>query len=187
AVQRVREAARLELEMNNFKQIGLAFHGYQDVYRVFPASASYDKKGKPLLSWRVHLLPYLDQEKLYKEFKLDEPWDSDHNKKLIKKIPKVYISPSLPGLTEEGKTIYVVPAGPGTAFAGKEGIPIAKITDGLSNTILALEADADRAVIWTKPVDVQVNLKEPARGLRRHGDRGFLALFFDGSVRMLPA
>ena len=59
---------------------------------VAPA-ASHDKNGKPLLCWRVHILPYLGEEKLYKEFHLDEPWDSPHNKKLLSQMPKIYRAP----------------------------------------------------------------------------------------------
>src|SRR5262249_50595397 len=59
---------------NNLKQIGVAFHNYLSNHGAFPASAIYGKDGKPLLSWRVALLPYLEQEALYREFKLDEPW-----------------------------------------------------------------------------------------------------------------
>src|SRR5260370_4929892 len=68
---------------NNLKQIGLALHNYNDAYARLPAVANFDKQGKPLLSWRVHLLPFIEQEDLYKEFHLDEPWDSEHNKQLI--------------------------------------------------------------------------------------------------------
>src|SRR5439155_8430347 len=79
----VRAAAGRNQSMNNLKQIALAFHNYLDVNKAFPASTSKD--GKPLLSWRVHILPYLEQDGLYKQFKLDEPWDSEHNKALIAK------------------------------------------------------------------------------------------------------
>src|SRR5262245_56693586 len=75
---------------NNLKQIGVAMHTYHDKHRSFPAAAIYGKDGKALLSWRVALLPYLGLEALYKEFKLDEPWDSAHNKRLLEKMPAVY-------------------------------------------------------------------------------------------------
>ena len=87
-------------------------HNYHDVYKSFPAQASYDNKKKPLLSWRVHLLPYLDELALYKQFKLDEPWDSANNKPLIAKMPAVFRSPHIAN-AEPGKTTYLVPVGPG--------------------------------------------------------------------------
>ncbi len=79
--------------MNNLKYIGLAMHNYLDANSHFPPAASVDKAGKPLLSWRVMILPYIDQDQLYKQFHLDEPWDSEHNKKLIDKMPQIYASP----------------------------------------------------------------------------------------------
>ncbi|HMC89933.1 MAG TPA: DUF1559 domain-containing protein, partial [Gemmataceae bacterium] len=72
---------------NNLKQLGLALHNYHDTYGRFPAVANFDKDGKPLLSWRVHLLPFLDEGQLYREFHLNEPWDSAHNKKLVSRLP----------------------------------------------------------------------------------------------------
>ncbi|MCL4191413.1 MAG: DUF1559 domain-containing protein, partial [Thermoguttaceae bacterium] len=94
AVQAAREAARRSQSMNNLKQIGLAMHNYYDSYRTLPAQANYDPQGKPLLSWRVQLLPFLEQQALYAQFHQDEPWDSAHNKTLIDKMPPVYRSAS---------------------------------------------------------------------------------------------
>ena len=87
------DAARRAQSMNNLKQFALAMHNYHDTNGKFPAASSFDKDGKPLLSWRVHVLPYLEQAELYKQFHLDEPWDSEHNKKLIEKMPNVLASP----------------------------------------------------------------------------------------------
>jgi Protein of unknown function (DUF1559) len=186
AAQKTREAARQQVSVNNLKQIALAFHGYHDVHNHFAAAANYDKQDNPLLSWRVHLLPYLDEAKLYKEFRLDEPWDSDHNKKLIKRMPKVFASSPNLRLAEEGRTTYVVPTGPDTAFADKKGLRLADVTDGTSNTVLVVDVDDEQAVIWTKPEDWKVDKKAPARGLRQHEGKKFLMAFMDGSVRFLP-
>src|SRR5207244_13088094 len=70
---------------NKLKQIGLAFLNYEGVNGHFPTAASHDNNGKALLSWRVALLPYLEADALYREFKLEEPWDSEHNKKLLER------------------------------------------------------------------------------------------------------
>jgi hypothetical protein len=187
AAEKVRESARTAVLMNNLKQIGLAFHNYHDQNGSLPAHASFDRQGKPLLSWRVHLLPYLGQEGLYKEFKLDEAWDSPHNRKLIAKMPKVYASTSDQKLAAEGRTAYVVATGPMTPFADGKGMAFTKVTDGLANTILVLDADDEHAVIWTKPEDLRVDLKTPLRGLRKIEERGYLVLMMDGSVHYLPA
>lgn len=185
AVQQAREAARRSQGKNNLKQIGLAMHNYHDVYKTFPASGSVDKKGKKLLSWRVHVLPFVDAAPLYQQFHLDEPWDSDHNKKLIEKIPPVYVSPNHADLAKQGKTVYLVPTGEGAAFEGNEGKGIREFTDGTSNTILAVEAHADAAVIWTKPDDLVLDFKNPLKGLKSARVGGFHALLADGSVRFI--
>ena len=91
----------------NLKQLGVGSHNYHDTYNRFPFAAMYaknDKTGKkPLLSWRVAILPFIEEDKLWKEFKVDEPWDSDHNKKLLPRMPKVY-GPS--GAKSEHSTFY---------------------------------------------------------------------------------
>src|SRR5215208_5386317 len=79
----------LKAARENLKQIALAFHNHHDANGRLPGNIC-DKNGKALLSWRVQILPYLEEDKLYFEFKLDEAWDSDHNKKLIEKLPKTY-------------------------------------------------------------------------------------------------
>ena len=185
AVQQAREAARRSQGKNNLKQIALAMHNFHDTYRKFPAAATVDKKGKKLLSWRVHILPFIEQDPLYQQFHLDEPWDSEHNKELIKNVPPVYISPNHEDLAREGKTVYLVPTGKSTAFEGNEGLRIADFTDGTSNTILAVEAHRDAAVIWTKPDDLAVDFKNLLKGLKGAREGGFHAMLCDGSVRFI--
>jgi uncharacterized protein (TIGR03067 family) len=167
---------------NNLKMIGLAFHNYHDSYKAFPLHAIYSSDGKPLLSWRVAILPYIDEIELYKEFKLDEPWDSANNMKLIKKMPKFY---AIPGhKDEEGMTHYQVITGPGTPFDGNKKILIPNLVNGTSNTILAVEAKTP--VIWSKPEDLTLPAdknKIPALGVRKDS---ILLLLFDASVRAEP-
>ena len=181
-------AARVQ-SSNNLKLILLAMHNYHDVYRHFPAAYGMKKDGTKLLSWRVYLLPQLDEFALYKEFHLDEPWDSEHNKKLIPRMPKFFASPSLPEeLAKKGMASYVVPVGEKTIFEGSEATSFAKVTDGTSNTIGVLEADAEHAVIWTKPDDLKIDWKEAKKGLhfwKSGASSVFLAAFGDGSVHAL--
>lgn len=183
-----REGAKSFTEAtNDLKQLALALHLYERAYRQLPPAAVRDKNGKLLLSWRVLVLPYLKEEALYKQFKLDEPWDSEHNKKLISKMPQIFASPSLPPeLAKKGMASYVAPVGEKTIFEGSEGTPFQKILDGTSNTIAILEADAEHAVIWTKPDDLKIDWKEPKKGIElwKSGTSSvFLGAFCDGSVR----
>ena len=189
AVVSARGAAARVQSSNNLKLILLAMHNYHDVYRHFPAAYGMKKDGTKLLSWRVYLLPQLDEFALYKEFHLDEPWDSEHNKKLIPRMPKFFASPSLPEeLAKKGMASYVVPVGEKTIFEGSEATSFAKVTDGTSNTIGVLEADAEHAVIWTKPDDLKIDWKEAKKGLhfwKSGASSVFLAAFGDGSVHAL--
>jgi prepilin-type processing-associated H-X9-DG protein len=176
---RLQAASENTRSQNNLKQIGLAMHNYHDANNHFPADV-VNKAGKPLLSWRVLILPYIEQSELYKEFRLDEAWDSDHNKKLLAKMPKIFADPT--GKTEDKTvTFYQGIKGPDAFFEDGKKITIVDITDGTSNTIMA--AEAEKAVPWTKPVDLVYNQKGklPAFGGFRPGY--FNALFADGSVR----
>jgi hypothetical protein len=183
AIAAARQSARRQQSMNNLKQIGLAMHNYHDKHKRFPPAASRDASGKPLLSWRVHLLPYMDQAALYKQFHLDEPWDSEHNRKLSETIPKVYVHPGIK--LKPGMTTYVVPIGERTVFGGKESLRIRDIRDGTSNTIMVVNVTPDNAVIWTKPDDLEVSEKTPFAGLTNDVHKHFLTTFCDGSVRAI--
>jgi hypothetical protein len=165
---------------NNLKQIGLALHNYHDVNLRLPPAAICDKDGKPLLSWRVAILPYIEQEALYKRFKLDEPWDSEHNKKLAEVRIKAYEVPGLQGLPP-GMTHYRALVGGGATFELTEGVKFAQVKDGLSNTIMVVEAKD--GVPWTKPDDLTYSPEKlPEIGYFKDG---FNALFGDGSVRWI--
>jgi hypothetical protein len=172
---------------NRLHQLAVAMHNYAGSYKNrFPATANFDKQGKPLLSWRVHLLPFLDQQELYRQFHLDEPWDSPHNKKLLALMPQVYQGPNR-ALNREGKTIYLLPTGKHAAFKdGPEGPRMpADFPDGTSNTILIVEADDAHAAPWTKPEDLPIDPEHPQRGLGGHYPDGFLTVIADGSMRFV--
>ena len=182
AVQSVRAAARRTTSLNNLRQIGLACLNYESANMHFPTQANYDDDGKPLLSWRVHILPYIEQNNLYEQFHLDEPWDSDHNKKLIAKMPAAYESPAVS--LDEGKTVYLGIAGEGAIFSEEE-IGFEAITDGSSNTALIVEVNPEMAVEWTKPQDYELNPEDPLEGLGNVHAGGFLAAFCDGSTHFV--
>jgi hypothetical protein len=167
---------QLATSSNNLRQIALAFHNYNDTNGALPAN-QFSKDGKPLLSWRVQILPFIEQDHVYKQFKLDEAWDSEHNKRLIDKIPELYVP--VRGKAEKGMTFYQV-------FGGKHGLfkpgarpTLATIPDGSSNTFLA--AESGKPVIWTKPADMEFDGKTvPALGGMFDGK--FHAVMGDGSV-----
>jgi RNA polymerase sigma factor (sigma-70 family) len=150
------EAALYRQSQNNLKQIALAMHVYHDDLGTFPPAAVVNKNQKALLSWRVLLLQYMEEQKLFKEFKLDEPWDSDHNKKLLAKMPKIY--GPVGDKAKPYTTYYQVFHGEGAAFEGTRGVRLLDFEDGTSNTALVIEAG--EAVPWTKPADLPFDLKK---------------------------
>ena len=169
--------------------IALAFHAFENAHNAFPAAAITDRDGRPLLSWRVALLPYLaGGESLHREFHLDEPWDSPHNVKLVAKMPAIFGCPSDPGASK-GMTPYrvvvsdrEVPNG-NPMFQLDRGTQILEGTDGISNTLLM--AESAESAPWTKPVDHRFALESavPKFGSRRQG--GFHMATVDGTVRFL--
>src|SRR5205085_6442284 len=132
AVAKAREAASRMRGQNNLKQLAIAFHNYNSAYDTFPQAIYSKDKKKALLSWRVALLPYVEQNELYKQFKLDEPWDSETNKKLAEKMPKVYAP--VRGKAEKNTTFYTMFAGEGAALNPKKKRRITNFTDGTCNT-----------------------------------------------------
>ena len=169
--------------VDKLKQLGLAMHNYHDRHKSFPAQANYDKEGRPLLSWRVHILPWIEKNNLYRKFRLDEPWDSPHNRKLIDKMPDAYAMPNSPA-RRQNRTCFVRPVGENTVCPGKKAVPIKEIIDGTSNTIMVVEVDEKNAVIWTKPDDISVDPKLPGKGLGGHFKGKFCAILCDGSVKV---
>lgn len=174
------ESARAQ-STNNLKQIALAMHNYHSTYNSFPAAAICGKKGKPLLSWRVSILPFIEQQNLYQQFKLDEPWDSEHNKKLIPMMPRTYALPS--DKTPDGKTHYKLFTGNGAVFDLIQQTKITEIADGTSNTLMAVETID--SCDWTKPEDIEFDDKMAIEKLLRFTDGNTPVAFCDGSVRML--
>lgn len=181
AVQAAREAARRMQSSNNLKQIGLAFHNFHDSYKSFPAAAGLDDDGKPMLSWRVALLPFLEEAELYNEFHLDEPWDSEHNITLLERMPEVYRHPAR--ATEPGYTVYQVPLSEHSLLRLSEPSRLQDVTDGTSNTVLALETVAESAVPWTAPQDYEIDEDNPGANLFTNAITQFV--FGDGSVHVI--
>lgn len=160
-------ASRRMAATNNLKQIGLAFHNYQDTYGRLPPAYVTDGQGEPLYSWRVLLLPFLEETQLYEEFHLDESWESEHNRQLLERMPTVYRTPMWPYARGEidGKTPYlgIVDTRDGrTILRPGEGRSLWEsfrnesydpVPDGIANTAIVI-GDPTRMVEWTKPEDI---------------------------------
>ncbi|WP_437221830.1 DUF1559 domain-containing protein [Planctomicrobium sp. SH661] len=166
----LRHAARDSQRSNNFKQILLGWTNFEDQEKRPPTNI-VDSQGKPLLSWRVRLLPFLTEEALYAKFHLDEPWDSPHNLELLAAMPSCYRNP----FDRSGKPVTHFRAwdGPNTIFG--DGATLRNVTDGSSQTIVI--AETLDSVPWTKPEDLlptaQEISKQVAPGQRRDIHIGF--------------
>jgi hypothetical protein len=181
---------------NNLRQIDIALHIYADTYGHLPPAATYDSDGKPLLSWRVAILPFLEQQNLYNQFHLDEPWDSPHNIALLQSKPKVYHCPARPVSVNDDLrfTYYQAFVGPRTGFGTERGLRLPQdFPDGPSNTILLVEGRS--AVPWTKPEDIAYDPEGPVPPLGgiftgesrfnlfgRKNPKGFHVALADGTV-----
>jgi len=126
------------------------------------------------------MLPYIEQNTLYQAYKMDEPWDSPSNLKILEKMPNVFKADTSAQTTASS---YYVLTGPDTIFSGKAGTKIQDITDGTSNTIMLVEAKHD--IPWTKPVDLDYDAKKPLPKFGGYFENGFNVAIADGSVRFI--
>lgn len=171
--------------IDSLKRMGLAMHGYAAANQGRFPSAAIHNDGKPLLSWRVALLPFLDVyrgARLYRKFRLDEPWDSPHNMALLEGIPPEY--EAVVGKDKAPySTYYQGFVGPGTLFDGEEGTRIVDVTAGVAWTLMIVEAA--KPVPWTKPEDLPYKKGEPLPQLGGQFEDGFYVAFADASARFL--
>ena len=172
----------IEQRVTNLKALGVALHDYHDAHGRFPPQAIVGRDGQPLLSWRVAILPFLAERELYARFKLDEAWDSPHNKALIPMMPRIYAAVGM-GRSAEGSTYYQAIAGPGAVFDGAQGVASSDIRDGMSETVAVVETG--EPVLWTKPEDFRYASDKPLPRPGGLSSDGFLALFFNGEVRFV--
>ena len=184
AVQAAREAARRMTASNNLKQIGLAMHNYHATYNRLPPRAITDAEGNPLLSWRVSLLPFLEQQALYDQFHLDEPWDSPHNLPLSEIVVPTYVDPSAAYLGN--RTVFSSPDGAETML-GEVGQDrsFADIRDGVSNTLMVVEVAPEQAVVWSQPEDVTLLPTDPLADTGSVHQGGFHVVMGDGAVKFI--
>lgn len=182
AVVAARSAAQRSESQYNLKLILLGMHKYYDIYEHLPPAVIRPAGGKPPYSWRVAILPFIEQNDLFKEYNFNEPWDSVSNRKLIEKMPQIYRSPS----DSSGNNAYFVPTGGPTLFPpSNPGVKFSEVTDGLSNTIMVVEAK--REIPWTKPEDLEYDPSKPMPEFGGFTPEGFNSGFADGSVHFISS
>ena len=176
---------------NNLKQIGLAIHNYHDTYRCLPAAVLTDENDLPMRSWRVAILPFVEEAALYDMYDFNEPWDGPINSLLLDGLPSAYCCPDdyvlMPGMTS-----YVMIVGEGTLGGNpNEKVRFADVVDGLSNTIMVMEVGS-AGIPWMEPRDITVEeavtyITDPtASQFQQVHPEGVNVLLGDGSTRLLP-
>ncbi|MBN1910583.1 MAG: DUF1559 domain-containing protein [Pirellulales bacterium] len=140
---------------NNAREMGIALRSYHKEYGSFPPVCVTDSKGHPMHSWRVLLLPYLGKSRMYHEYRLDEPWNSMHNRKVAAETPSCFRCPCRPNPIS-GTTDYVAVTGPGTAWPVDGPIGMRDFRDGPNYTLLVIEI-ADSEIPWNAPRDLTLN------------------------------
>jgi hypothetical protein len=177
------DSTELAKAQDSLRRIGRALMSYNTVHKKLPPAIVYGPGGKALYSWRVLLLPFLGQKSLYRRFHLDEPWDSPHNRTLLKQKPMIYNHPARAHLTETHWQVFV---GPDSAFAKGPSIALTDINDNPENTILVIETA--EGVPWTKPADLAFGDGKPLPSLGvlfPVEPNLFLCLTADGKVHTL--
>ena len=177
--------AAAALSMNKVKNIATALLAYHKDKGKFPPAATLSKEGKPLLSWRVQILPYLGHNFLYKQFRQNEPWDSEHNKKFIRRIPPSFRENQ--DDLNKGTTPFQAPVGIATLFnPGGTGTNSIQIINELSNTIMLVKVPEDKTAIWTKPEDWEIDISLPAKDLLKGFTNAIVFACADGEVKAIP-
>ncbi len=162
AVGQAREAAKRTQCKNNLKQIALALHTYHDAYGSFPPAYLADDNGKPMHSWRVLILPFIEQRALYDRYDFTKPWDAPENRNVLDKMPDIFKCPSHGNTGRGNTTHYAAVTGPNCTFDGTKALRIRDIKDGAANVVMVGEA-VGAEIPWTSPVDIDIT-QHPALG-----------------------
>lgn len=176
--------------MNNLRSIVLALHNYHWGHGSLPPPYIADANGRPMHSWRVLILPYLDRNDLYEMYRFDEPWDGPNNSKLHDLIGDVFRCPQDHGGARSTETSYVAVVGPETIWPADRTVKLDDVTDGLSNTLLVVEI-ANSGIHWMEPRDLHVSQmsgtinSKSGQGISSGHPRGAVVGFADGRVRFL--
>lgn len=175
---------------SNLRRIGSALHNYHDVYGCFPPAVVNDKQGKPMHSWRVALLPFLNEHALYAQYDANQSWDGPKNRNIAPRAPSVYRCPAAP-VGSGAETNYVMIVGAGTVGGQpNRSVSLADIHDGTSNTVMVVEV-VGSGIGWSQPRDLSLDglslrLNDGAgKGPSSSHPAGVNVLFCDGQVQAL--
>ncbi len=187
AIREARDAAIACSSQSRLNQLHLAMCNYHDAYGCFPPAYLVDEDGVPAHSWRVLILPFIEEKERYSQYRFDEPWNGPNNRRLASQIPHHFHMPNEPDDSLDTNIVAIV--GPETAFPGSSSVTIADFADGLDNTILLAEITGS-GICWMEPRDLQVDqmsfkINDPERpsisSSRRYGP---YVIFFGNRSRV---
>jgi hypothetical protein len=190
AIDAARKGSQRHKCANNLKHIAIALHMYHEDHGSLPPAFVADESGRPMHSWRVLILPYLEEKALYDQYRFDEPWNGPNNRKLADTTLEVFNCP-WDQERPSPMTSYVAVVGPSTAWPGSEPAAFSDILDGTSNTLLVVEV-ADSGVHWMEPRDLHVVQMAPTvnpkggQGISSRHPGGASAVWADGGCTYLP-
>jgi hypothetical protein len=189
----VGEASR-EKCRDNLHTIALALHNYHDDHHCFPPAYIADTEGRPMHSWRVLILPYLDQQALYERYDITQPWDAPDNANLAEEFPtpEVYRCPSdaHDGAGSPDDTSYLAIVGPHTCWPGAEPVSLDQVSDDSEETLLVVES-SDSGIHWMEPRDLHISQMamtvnpDTAQGIASPHPGGAFVMRVDGAVRFV--
>jgi prepilin-type processing-associated H-X9-DG protein len=186
-----RVAARRIQCGNQIHSIGLALANYHDIHDTFPPAYIADASGKPIHSWRVLILPYMEQQTLFDQYRFDEPWDGPNNRLLAPKIKRVYSCPSN-GTKPPTDTSYVAVIGPGTPWPEEQALTYQDFPDGTAHVVHVVEVH-NSGIHWMEPRDLHLTqmaatINPPqGQGISSAHPNGAQVVFVDGHVTFLKA
>lgn len=193
SISRAREAARGTQCRGHLKGLAVALHSYADTYGCFPPPYVADENGRPLHSWRVLLLPFIDQQNLYEQYRFDEPWDGPNNRRLHARTIALYNCPSrFPPGEESPLTSYLAVVGPGTMWPETGVVRLEDIPGSPESTLMVVEVE-NSDVHWMEPRDLHVRQMAPSinpksgQGISspHYDGEGANAAMADGAVQVL--
>lgn len=171
--------------LNRLRQLGVALQHYHSTHGCFPPACIADKDGKPMHSWRVLILPFIEGVSLYEQYDFTEAWDGPNNRKLAARMPWIYSCPSSPLQPTSAITSYVAVVGPQSAWPGAEPTGLDNIPDGRANTVMLVEI-ANSDINWMEPRDIP--FAQACRGINPATGQGISNVHFwsDRSNRTVP-
>ncbi len=185
AMWAMRAARRASCESEcagHLKAITIALLNYEASYGTLPPAYTTRADGTRMHSWRVLILPFLEQERLFRRFRLDEPWNSPGNLALAAEMPKVYRCPNSDDTSRGDRTNYLAVVGNGTGFPCDFSFNLRRLSDRQRRELVLLVEVSRSEICWLEPRDLGPETPSPLDAVQasNHDPHGPGLAFSDG-------